>query len=324
MNNLKKTWKYIIINFLIFTALFFAFDYFIYFIHAKNFVPNKTAGNKPPSFGYKLKPYVNIACIDNFFNGESNLTSGRFPDGLEYKSKPIILFGCSFAFGAHLEKDQTFSHKLSEILKRPVYNRAVSGQSFQEMYYQIKQNIFYKQVPKSDTVIYIMMFDHYRRTYVYTTDILSKSFLVHYDVKKPKRLVLEKYSNPITNLLKILYISKMINTKYYHHFVNSPKNSEKVTDDALLYFIKTRNLLEQRWNNKINFIVIFYGDNILYSDLLREKLENYDFKVLETKELTDVDLDTPEYKIENDGHPNEKAWNLLTPLIAEKISEMEE
>ena len=73
-----------------------------------------------------------------------------------------------------------------------------------------------------------------------------------------------------------------------------------------------------KWNNKINFYVIFYED-IKYSDMLQNKLKNNNFKVLKTSDLTNEDLDSPKYKMQDNGHPTEEAWNLLTPLILKNI-----
>lgn len=242
---------------------------------------------------------------------------GRKPSGLEYSAVPITIFGCSFAQGQFLENNQTFSYKLSKLLKRPVYNRAVNGQGFGEMYYQSELPEFYSEVPKSDTVIYVMIDDHYRRSYINTISILDRYFLLHYKVRN-KELKFEDYKNPFMNFFKSLYISKYTNLMYAEKFVSKDENADKITNDALLYFTKTRENLEKKWG-KINFYVLLYG-KIRFEEELTEKLEQNGFVVIKTSNLTSADLENDtKYIIENNGHPTEKAWDLLTPKIAEII-----
>ena len=46
---------------------------------------------------------------------------------IDSKLKPILIMGCSFAYGAGLKDDETFSYKLGLETGRPVYNRSIMG-----------------------------------------------------------------------------------------------------------------------------------------------------------------------------------------------------
>ena len=63
------------------------------------------------------------------------------------------------------------------------------------MYYQSENDTFYKDVPKSELVIYVMLDDHYRRmksNYLDTTEIYR-----HRTYKKvDNELILNDYKNP--------------------------------------------------------------------------------------------------------------------------------
>ena len=308
---MKRILLIIFINILVFSVLLGIIEASIY-LHHKKYTFEDT------SFGYSfINPPQNNDDLEYFFNGSNEYGYGRVPDGTEYKSDPIIIFGCSFAYGMELNKDQTIGYKLSHILKRPVYNRSVYGQALSEMYYQSESEEFYKQVPKSDTVIYIMIDDHYRRMFTDTCEVIDTWFLVQYDIKKGK-LIRRKYKNIFSNFIKSLYLVKQIKHSYFAKYTTDEKNKEKLTDDALIYFIKTRENLEKRWNNKIKFTVIFYND-ILGSDLLKEKLLKNQFYVIDIKDLTNENLYDDKYLAVDKIHPSEAAWDLLTPLIAEII-----
>lgn len=311
-----KTFKLILINILIFILLFFLSEYIVYFFCIKT---NPVGDNPPQKFHYLLRnPDIYIDDISNFFNGKSNNSFGRLPVGQEYNTTPITLFGCSYAFGQGLEPNQTFGYKLSELLKRPVYNRAVPGQSFQEMYYQSSNKNFYRQVPPCDTVIYIMMTDNIRRLYtnIFDMNVLGNYFMLHYDIKDGQ-LIYQDYSNPIMNFIKSLYIVKLLHLKFTYLYVTNPKNQQKIADDTVLYFTETRKNLENKWKKKIKFYILFYQDKFLYSDLLKEKLEYNGFRVVELYKLTKENINSDKYKIQNDVHPNEAAWDLITPLFIE-------
>jgi len=271
-------------------------------------------------------PYIPeyLSDLESYFNGRNNLFFGRTPDGLEYKNKvPIIVFGCSYAFGQHLDYNQTFSYKLAHILKRPVYNRAISGGSFQHMYMQSESDSMYKTINNTDTVIYIMISDHFRRSMLQYFDVLDLHLYPHYSIKN-NNLRHDNYKNIFINFFKSLYITKHINHIYVEDYIYNQKNQDKIINNTVLYFIKTRQNLEQHYGKKLNFHIILYEDwDIMYSNILKQELENAGFSVISTKDLTTEDLKTEEYQMQDNHHPTEAAWDMLTPRIIEKLGKIQ-
>ena len=146
-----------------------------------------------------------IRILRDYFSGNEDNTSGikgRSPDGLEYKnSEPIVVFGCSYAFGDYLKANQTFSRKLSNKLKRTVYNRAIPGGGFQQMLQQSLSDNFYKTVPPSKTVIYILIEDYFRRMLGETFYVHEKYFNLHY-IYKNGHFVKYNYDNFLYRFIK--------------------------------------------------------------------------------------------------------------------------
>ena len=67
--------------------------------------------------------------------------------------------------------------------------------------------------------------------------------------------------------------------------------------------------------------MILYG-KVRYNELLTKKLNENGFHVIKTSDLTSADLENDtQYIIENNGHPTEKAWDLITPKISEEMKE---
>lgn len=324
MNKLVKILIVFFINFIIFGILFFINDYFTYKFYVNLYEKKQNpALYQINDFSYKTFVPSYITDLKNFFDGNDNSFSGRKPDGLEYKNKtPVILFGCSFAYGQYLNYNQTFSYKLAEILKRPVYNRAIIGGSFQHMYFQAvdygNKDLF-NDIKDTDTVIYIMINDHYRRSMLYYFNVLDTYILPHYSYKNGS---FRMTRNKFIKFIQSTYTVKNLNHIYADKFVLNPKRSDILTEQAVNYFEATRNKLEEHYGKKIKFYVILYDTwDIPHNKLLTEKLKNKGFIVLSTRELTDKDLNSPKYMMQDSIHPTEEAWNLLTPLIAKKIKE---
>ena len=54
------------------------------------------------------------------------------------------------------------------------------------------------------------------------------------------------------------------------------------------------------------------------NQILKTKLEKNGFITITSKDLTNEDLTSEKYSFDN--HPTEAAWDLLTPLLVEKLN----
>ena len=316
---MRKLILTVIINILLISIILFAGEILTYKYQAKIFYDTHPKLYPINKYSYEIFYPDYMTDLKNYYNGKNNLFYGRKPDGVEYKNKtPITIFGCSFAFGQHLNFNQTFSYKLAHKLKRPVHNRAISGGSFQHTYMQTTNKTFYEDIPYSDTVIYVMIGDHYRRTMLDYFDVLDHHVLPHYTIKNNK-LVMDNYKNKLLNLYKSLYITKSINHIFADNYIQNEKNAEKITDSAVLYFTESRKELQKHWGKDFKFIIVLYEVwQFPYKELLQKKLENNGFIVFSTLDLTSENLNSEKYMMLDNYHPTEAAWDLLTPKFIEK------
>ena len=321
MKIIIKIFSIIFINIFVFLLLFFISDVIIYNLHKHFFEKDNVYQQTKFGYYYKLPKYT--ANLKDFFNGNVLFFMGREPDGLEYKNKtPIVVFGCSFAYGAHLKFNQTFSYKLAHQLKRPVYNRAISGGGFQHMYFQVVDygnKDFFNDIPDVDTIIYIMINDHYRRLMLNYFNVLSPWLLMTYSYKNSK---FKMNNNKFINLINSSYTLKYLNRIYANKQIENPKNADKNTDIVMKYFELTKNKLEEHYKKPIKFYVILYKTwDTPLNEILTKKLTKKGFIVLSVNKLTDINLNSPKYFMEDNIHPTEEVWDILTPLIAQKIKE---
>lgn len=165
-----------------------------------------------------------------------------------------------------------------------------------------------------------MINDHYRRTLIRYFDILDTHILPHFSIHRNK-LHQYNYKNIFLNFIYSLYTVKYISLQYTENYINNEKTSEKLTDMAVLYFTETRNELQKHWNKKINFSIILYEDwDIKHKEKLKQKLKQEGFTVISTKDLTNEDLKTEKWQMQDNHHPTEEAWNMLTPKIIERLN----
>ena len=243
---------------------------------------------------------------------------GRGATGNSYNSRPIVIFGCSYAYGYNLEQTQTFSYKLAKLTKRPVYNQAYTGWGIQHMLYQSKLPDLYNKIKTPEYVIYIFIPDHLRRLYLMSFgpwNILSDEFNIRYkDVNGHLEEI--KNDNVFTNQFKRLYLVNEIQNKLASNYARDEKNKEEVFNFALKHFVESKNEMQKHWKDT-KYIILFYDDNY-NSTKFKTSLNKAGYIVIDTSDLTNEKLNSEKY-LQPNIHPTEAAWDLLTPLIAEKL-----
>jgi hypothetical protein len=267
-----------------------------------------------------LKTYTWEENYRRIVNDENEM---RKPEGLNYSSKaPIIIFGCSFAFGDALEKNQTLSYKLAKYLHRPVYNRASCSWGLQQMLYQLKNGDVFKLCKKApDTVLYVFMEQHIGRMYksTYTFPFNNLLFLRYkYDDKLQDFVEIK----PLIPFFDRTAIATSINEYNEIHNWSEYKNFDKNFDLMKKYFEKSREEMQKVWGKNFKFVILKYdeGDNSKYISSERWKeLEDEGFIVLNTTDLVGRVLNQTEDLAFDNFHPAEKVWDMLIPKIVKEI-----
>lgn len=230
---------------------------------------------------------------------EHNFIPPVIPD--KYDKKPIIIFGCSYAEGRSikpLEYEEKFSYKLYQATNRPVYNRAFESQGLQYMLYQLEDENLYKELPEPEYIVYVYIKDHIRRLY---RECCPWNKSLFYKERSGKLVRIE---NPLvyTYPFALCRTLKKINYKNYSFLKK--------------HFIYAKSLSDKHWPNAKWIILLYDEEN---TENFKE-LEKYGFEIAPASNLTQIDFLTDlKYRIsEHDPHPTKEAWELLTPLFADK------
>ena len=315
---MKKKLLYIVINIVLIFVIIFGIELAIWNKENKFLKDNGIISQNVPNIGFHKGIKKFHFNIDHFPTPENGY--GVAPEGLNYKKKPMIIFGCSYAYGYQLEREQTLTYKLAENAKIPVYNRAFTGWGIQHMLYQSKIEKLYEILPEPEYVMYVFMNDHIRRLYLLSFsswNILAEEFNLRYKEKDDK-LIEIKNTNGFLNQIKRLYFVNKIQHALTNKRMLDNKNREKRYDFAIKHFVEAKQEMQKHWGNT-KFVVLFY-DKIVDEKYLQNELTKNGFIVLDANKLTNEDLATKKYLTQDKLHPNEKAWDLLTPKIIKELN----
>lgn len=311
---MNKTLKIVFINIVALILIFIASE-MICFLIIKNKYEDKLKIKKSmnkitgTSISDELKYNFKVISFD--YNHEKLMM--RRPEGLNYKKPPIILFGCSFTYGDGLKNNQTFSYKLSHLSKRPVYNRGLNGWGPQNMLYQLRRKDFYSEVKEPEYIVYTFIPDHLNRMFRYQF-VQCNYILLRYKFIDNNFIEINPFCRPLWGLYTVKELQELIQ--------NDVISSSFRTQYNIEYFykiIKECKKLACKHYPNVKFVILSY-DSSAYDDNYINKLKNDGFIVISTNELLEPGvLNKRDYKGLDNGHPSEKAWNLIVPALIKKL-----
>ena len=80
--------------------------------------------------------------------------------------------------------------------------------------------------------------------------------------------------------------------------------------------------MESRWGNDFKFVILLY-EKESYINKIRPifpELEKNGIEIIDINKLSNINFKKKEYQIsDNNPHPNEKAWEEITPLVVNKL-----
>lgn len=299
----RKIFIILAINILSIFLIIFLFEFTIY-----NFILYE-GKNK-----LRLPDYSLIGCIDSAENQRNFYHE-------EYTKPPVWLMGCSYAWGYLLENDETFSEKISNLTKRPVYNWSWCGIGPAEALIRLYTNKNDKFLPKTppEYIIYIYMYNHPARH--------PCNFNILYALKELR--VLDEKNTIFDRLYFLRSIRQNIFNKYHDY--------DKFMKQMFRAMIKET---KKRYPDS-KFIILIYNDtdkdvkdghpplvkedyDMLNSNEFWEETKNDGAIIIKTKDLIGRDMDRTEDRVPNDTsatpHPTSAAWDLIVPKLVEKLS----
>ncbi len=233
---------------------------------------------------------------------------------------PIVTIGCSFVYGTGLLDEDTFAARLQRYTHRKVYNRGMYRWGVQHVLYQLTNDEFFTKIRPPEYIIYVFIDDHIRRMHI---NFFDKEF-------SDKYLQYEKYNgaliqkNPNVELLDYLKVTLLY--KIVQNEIIKRNNPDDEFDLLKLYLLESKKQVNRLYKNKgTKFVIIKYPNVDLHGYKHFEtnrwkELEKQGFIIIDFDDKIKKTLVKPEYLVEDGMHPSEKAWDLVIPLIVNKLS----
>lgn len=231
----------------------------------------------------------------------------------------ILVLGCSMAYGIGLPIEESVSYRLNKILGKTVCNAAMPGSGLQHILYLLSLSEFRNYIPKDcKYIIYFYNPDHTRRMIMLTTPIARENHFVFYKKHKDglalKNHIFLNESYLIQKLNEIIIFDG--NNRYPNWFVEL----------WMLHYKNLFNQLKEIYPNS-KLIVVKFSE-------MAEPSSNYFLP----QDISDLIIDIPNevgidvldkksefvYTVDNGGHPNSKYWDIVMPIIIEKIKDLEQ
>lgn len=304
--------KIIVLNFTLIIWLFLIFDFCLF-----NSIENKYSHDSNNIFHWNL--YIKASKIKQFDDTYKKLKSQNyFRNTIQNTNKPpILILGCSFGYGYLLEENQAFTYKLATKAERSVYNQSISSLGVQYFPYILEKFEINKEVKDPEYIIFVFIENHINRLYRYfSTDNNAYLDIRYKETPQGLKEIKHKYY-----IFEHSAIIRYLQNKYAEYKYNH-NSYDKNFDFMKLHFLKAQKLAKEKFPNS-KIVILKYEENPdswYYNTERWNELEKQGFIIIGSYELTGKHLYENEYRIKNDVHPNEKAWDLLVPKLVKKLN----
>lgn len=302
---------------IIFSAIFLLFFIFESIGYYNIYLDESTVLPSTKEHGALGLPSVNIETyIKTYFTNNNKIWSNReiLVENENSTKKPILLMGDEVAGGLEMKREEELSFNLATKTGRPVYNRAINCPPMQVALHQLRDDNFYKEVPKPEYLLFTFsracnIVTH--RPYVYSLARFNPSFYY----KEKNGVLVEDKIKPYLLRSPAYFWFRMSQVKYCDP-------TPDMLDLLCLYFIEMRKEVEKHWGKDVKFVVLMY-DKVSSVEVMKPVLtylKEKNFTVIDVNELSDIDFYEDQYLFPPSmWHPNGKAINIYSDLLIKEL-----
>lgn len=245
--------------------------------------------------------------------------------------RPIILFGCSYSESIGIDDDsKTFMGQLGKLTHRNIFNRSVGATGTQLMYYQLSHDGIKKEIPDAEYIIYTFLDYHYSRLFNYTLCFFDSNINLRYKLNNKNKLV--QIETPIPWLYSLFTVKKIQNNLVLSGMQNEERKYHPIFKNLMSESMKEA---RKKYPNA-KFIIFVYpsgryvkgsavdyapaeGENGKLPKYLEDYLKNEGFTIVYAEDLVGTKIRNLEYRQADKDHPNEKAWEVVTPALVKEL-----
>ena len=311
---MKKFCKYLFVNLILIISIFLLLETF-FFIKQFLIEYNISYKDKITTIEEKydilknffLNSYIGLNYDYKYFN-KNEIRNIAKP--LKDDKKGILLLGCSFTYGDGLKEEEVFSTVLSKGTNRTVYNLGINAGSPVEALYFLKNSNIRKEIVNIEKDI----------EYVFYTYIPGQEGRILTKNRCPKFKPIKNNTQLVISNIDLLNRSYLFDYFFDNSIVKKllEKKLKKITN---LYFREIRKETYKNFPDS-KFIILIYDYEGIDNKSNNQELgfyENTD-KVIILNDIVDIDLTSNEYKINDNFHPNGKAWKYIIPALIKETN----
>ncbi len=201
--------------------------------------------------------------------------------------------------------------------KKPVYNFAYSGWGPAHPIYLLTHEKLLNEVNNPEYIIYVLIDYHPHRITSVNISPKDNECYLKYPVKNGKVQDFNpKY--PVWYKSYFIRLAERALSQKNDTWIED-EHKFKNDDDLQATFIEWKNLSDKKWSN--TKVVIFAYPNNLCSRCDFEKMKKAGITVLTpSSEIEKEFAENSEKYTFPDGHPDEKAWDVLVPYIVKQLN----
>lgn len=222
-------------------------------------------------------------------------------------SKFIGLFGCSFTYGNGLNDNQTINYNIAAQNKEFYpYNYAIGASGINSTLALVQRTDFSSQIPEKKGVFFeVYISAHVDRAVGSLPSLQWLQDTPYYKVTADNKV--ERHGSFKTGRPVYTFFMNWINRLFGSNILQG-RFFPRITTDDYLYYCRLVEEVRDTLAKKSpgNEFVVYVHPLQAIETSLKECLVSHQIKVLEPP-----NLNTDEYKIKYDGHPNEKINRLI-------------
>ena len=242
----------------------------------------------------------------------------------KYKGKSCVVFGCSYPESAEInEEEKKFCYRLSDEIKRPVYNRSFGGGGFQHMYYLLTHQEYIQNIKNPEYIIYIFINDHIERFYKHQFwNPFETNENLRYKINNGK---IERIHPCFFSFWFLFTVKEMQRNKEWTYVNEQPQDALFMN---FVNFMKEVKKVSSEKYPDAKFIILLYDDGLTpyNKDYINDSdwnlLRKEGFYIYDTKDLTGKVLSDRRYKCDDLLHPNAQAWEEVVPPFVKEIKKL--
>ncbi len=317
----KKFKKILIINLCVILAILVVaeiaafFSYKARYANVINF-QSKVADN-PEDFIKENTPHYSLPSRFDYERVDNDIKRKVHKSEVPSKKRPVVTIGCSYTQGIGIEK--TFAYQLNKITGRTTYNRGVGGSGPQLVYRQLSDENFKNEIPDAEYIIYTFIYNHLNRQFYALHNPLASDTAFSYVYKNG---TLKERKRPFWFMYWSFAVKTVLEYKADLEFKNGWFLFYKTMEASV-------NEMKKKYPN-CKFVLMEFPDasfcwdeenaeeHKLTSEQI-EQLKSLGIIYLNTTDFVGHTFCEKKYRLADEDHPSELAWEELVPKVVERL-----